>query len=280
MAGSVVDSEVALLFDWDNRWAIDDMRGMSQATKNYDKVCVEMWSELMKLGVEADIISQKHDWSKYKVVFAPMMYLLHDGTAEKLKAYVENGGIVLTTYLAGYVDKDTLCNLGGFPGQGLSEVFGIISEELDTLYPSDRNGLIWKNGARIRTEVKEYAEILRVNDAEVLATYESDFYAGNAAVTRKQYGKGVAYYYACRVAVSDMQQFFAQILAEAHVATKELLGVEYHVRVADDKTYEFYLNYTSEEKVLEGITGTELLTGKAVEGALTLVSGAVAVVEK
>ena len=113
----------------------------------------------------------------------------------------------------------------------MSEVFGIISEELDSLYPTDRNGLIWKNGARIRTEVKEYAEILRVSDAEVLATYESDFYAGSAAVTRKQYGKGVAYYYACRVATPDMQQFFAQILAEAGVATKELLGVEYHVRV-------------------------------------------------
>ena len=159
-------------------------------------------------------------------------------------------------------------------------MFGIISEELDSLYPTDRNGLIWKNGARIRTEVKEYAEILRVSDAEVLATYESDFYAGSAAVTRKQYGKGVAYYYACRVATPDMQQFFAQILAEAGVATKELLGVEYHVRVADDKTYEFYLNYTSEEKVLEGVTGTELLTGEVVKGTLAMAPGAVAVVEK
>ncbi len=280
VAGSVVDSEVALLFDWDNRWAIADMQGMAQATKNYDKTCVDMWSELLKLGVEADIISQEHDWSKYKVIFAPMMYLLHDGTAEKLKAYVENGGIVFATYLLGYVDKDQLCNLGGFPGQGLSEVFGIVSEELDTFYPTDRNGLIWKNGARIRTEVVDYAELLNVKDAEVLATYASDFYAGSAAVTRKEYGKGVAYYFGCRVAASDMQQMFSQILAEVGVATKELYGVEYHKRVADDKTYEFYLNYNSDEVILEGVYGTELLTGQQVEGTLKMEPGMVAVVEK
>jgi len=278
VAGSVVESDVALLFDWDNRWAIDDMQGMAQDTKKYEDVCMGMWGELMKLGVEADIISQDHDWSKYKVIFAPMMYLLHDGVGEKIKSYVANGGIIFTTYLAGYVDKNTLCHLGGFPGQGLSEVFGVVSEELDSFYPSDRNGLIWKNSARIRTEVRDYAEILRVKDAEILATYESDFYAGSAAVTRKQYGEGVAYYFGCRVASTDMQQIFAQILAEAGVATRELYGVEYHVRVADDKTYEFFLNYTSCEQVLEGVSGEELLSGVCVEGTLTMASGAVAVV--
>jgi len=278
VAGSVVESEVALLFDWDNRWAIEDMQGMAQATKKYDEVCMGMWSELMKLGVEADIISQEHDWSKYKVIFAPMMYLLHDGVGEKIKAYVENGGTIFTTYLAGYVDKNTLCHLGGFPGQGLSDVFGIISEELDTFYPTDRNGLIWKDDAGIRTEVYDYAELLRVKDAKILATYESDFYAGSAAVTCKQYGRGMAYYFGCRVAPSDMQQFFAQILAEAGVATKALYGVEYHVRVAEDKTYEFFLNYTSCEQVLDGVSGKDLLSGACVEGTLTIAPGAVVIV--
>ena len=280
VAGSIVDAPVALVYDWDSRWAIDDMRGMAQSTKNYDKTCVDIWSELLKLGVDADIISQQHDWSKYKVIFAPMMYLLQDGTAEKLKNYVANGGTVFATYLTGYVDKDQLCNLGGFPGQGLNEVFGIISEELDTLYPTDRNGLIWKNGARIRTEVKDYAEILRVKDATVLASYESDFYAGGVAVTCKQYGKGYAYYFACRVEASDMRALFAQILSEAGVKTKELAGVEYHVRVAEDKTYEFYLNYTTEEQYLTNVNGTELLSGQGLDGELVMEPGAVAVVEK
>ncbi len=279
VAGSVVDAKVALVYDWDTRWAIDDMRGLGQESKKYDDTCVEMWSELTKMGVEADIISQQHDWNRYKVVFAPMMYLLQDGTADRVKEFVSNGGTVFATYLTGYVDKDQLCHLGGFPGDGLSEVFGVISEEIDTLYPTDRNGIIWKNGARIRTEVKDYAELLRVKDAEVLATFASDYYAGEAAVTCKQYGAGKAYYFAGRVAAEDMHGLFEQILQDAGIETKELNGVEYHVRETEDKRYEFYLNYTDEEQVIEGVEGYELLSEQNVNANLTMAPNAVAVVE-
>ena len=281
VAGSVVDTPVAMIYDWDNRWAIDGMMGLAQETKNYDKTCIGIWQELLKMGVEADVISQDCDWSKYKVLFAPMMYLLHDGTGAKIKDFVANGGTVFATYLTGYVDKNQLCYLGGFPGDGLAEVFGIISEEIDTYYPSDRNGICWKNGARIRTEVRDYAEILRVQDAEVLATFEDDFYAGNAAVTKKQYGKGQAYYVAGRVAAADMYGLLEQILTEAGVQVKQLEdGVEYHVRVADGVSYEFYINPTRETKKVEAVCGTELLTEQFVDGVLELAPYAVAVIEK
>lgn len=40
--------------------------------------------------------------------------------------------------MTGYVDKSTLCFLGGFPGDSLTELFGLYSEEIDTLYPKDK----------------------------------------------------------------------------------------------------------------------------------------------
>lgn len=281
VAGSVVHMPVAMIYDWDNRWAIDIMRGLAQETKNYDKTCMKIWQELLKMGVEADIVSQDADWSRYKVLVAPMMYLLHDGTGAKVKEFVENGGTILATYLTGYVNKDQLCYLGGFPGDGLSEVFGIISEEIDTYYPSQRNGICWSNGARIRTEVRDYAEVLRVQDAEVLATFEDDYYAGNAAVTRKQYGEGVAYYVAGRMAAGDMCGLFEHILTEAGIEVKRFEeGVEYHVRIAEDSAYEFYINPTRETKQVENVSGIELLTEQPVSGTLKLEPFGVAVVEK
>ena len=56
---------------------------------------------------------------------------------KKIREYVENGGTVVATYLLGYVDESTLCWLGGFPGDGLREVFGVTASELDTLYPGE-----------------------------------------------------------------------------------------------------------------------------------------------
>ena len=281
VTGSVVNTPVAMIYDWDNRWAIDIMKGLAQETKNYDRTCMKMWQELLKMGVEADIVSQDADWSRYKVLVAPMMYLLHDGTGAKVKEFVANGGTILATYLTGYVNKDQLCYLGGFPGDGLSEVFGIVSEEIDTYYPSERNGICWTNGARIRTEVRDYAEVLRVQDAEVLATFEDDYYAGNAAVTRKSYGKGAAYYIAGRVAAGDMYGLFERILTEAGLEVKRFEeGVEYHARAAEDKIYEFYMNPTTEERQIENVSGKELITEQTIDGKLVLAPFGVAVVEK
>ena len=52
------------------------------------------------------------------------------------------------TYASGYVDENQLCYLGGFPGGVLKDVYGIISEEIDTLYPSDEIAVIFADGTR------------------------------------------------------------------------------------------------------------------------------------
>lgn len=40
--GTIVTARTALLFDWDNMWAIDAMSGLSQETKEYQKACIRM----------------------------------------------------------------------------------------------------------------------------------------------------------------------------------------------------------------------------------------------
>ena len=78
------------------------------------------------------------------------------------------------------MDKDQLCWLGGFPGDGLSELFGLISEEIDAYYPSDKNGVRLEDGSV--WGVRDYAEVLRVKDAQVLGVYTDDFYKGTPAL--------------------------------------------------------------------------------------------------
>ena len=55
----------------------------------------------------------------YDVIVAPMLYMLRDGAAESLAAFVKRGGQLLATYFTGYVDKNQLCILGGFREMGL-----------------------------------------------------------------------------------------------------------------------------------------------------------------
>ena len=107
------------MFDWDNRWAIDDAKAFSQASKKYEETCIDIWKAFFRLGADMDVVGSDEDLSDYNVVAAPMLYMLQPGTAENLKRFVERGGQLFATYCTGYVDKEQLCFLGGFPGDGL-----------------------------------------------------------------------------------------------------------------------------------------------------------------
>lgn len=277
ISGSLVQAKAAMIQDWDVMWAIADMRGLSDETKRYGETCEELYRELLRLGVDVDVISQTDSFDDYRVIVAPMLYLLKEGVAQRLTDFVQKGGELLATYLTGYVNADTLCFLGGFPGDGLSGLFGIVSEEIDTLYPKDRNAVLFPDGRE--SEVRDYAERLRVQEAKVLGTYTADFYAGEAAVTVRQQGRGHAYYVGCRLAADRMRELFARMLETAGVKMRRLpMGVELHTRVCGERKYEFYLNMNTQKSTVSEVEGRDLLTGEAVEGTLDLDGYGVAVI--
>ena len=274
--GSVTKAEVAMIYDWDSRWAIDIMKGLSQETKNYPKTCIDTYRNLMRFGVDVDVIPSTADFSDYKFIVAPMLYMLKPNVAERMKTFVENGGHLLATYLTGYVDENQLNFLGGFPGDGLKDLFGVISEEIDTLYPSDTNAVHFPDD--MVGQVRDYAEVLRVNDARTYATYESDYYAGMPAVTVKDTGKGSVYYVAARLDNECMQNLFGRILKRAGVSIKRMpLGVECHTREADGKVYTFYLNCSEQEQSVSDVHGYDLITEKQIDGTLKLLKYGVAI---
>lgn len=293
MAGTLVKAKAAMLFDWDNRWAIHDVQALSNQTKRYEETCMKIWQEFRKMGVELDIIASDSDLAPYEVVVAPMLYMLQPTTAERLKTFVHRGGQLLATYFTGYVDENQLCYLGGFPGDGLSELFGLISEEIDTLYPSDRNGIRFADGTV--WEVKDYAELLRVKDADVLGVYTEDFYQGMAAVTCKEYGPqtacgdaaateskcGRAYYVAARCEAAEMRPLFQKLLQDAGIETKQLPEqVDYCRREGEEGVYDCYLNYSTLPVQVPNVCGTDLVTGNTVTGSLDLAPYGVAVVRR
>ena len=284
VAGTLVKTKAAMLFDWDNRWAIESMQGLGRETKKYEETCIGIWKEFFRLGVDMDVVGSDEDLSRYDVVVAPMLFMLQPGTAANLKAFVERGGQLLATYLCGYVDSEQLCHLGGFPGDGLKELFGIVSEEIDSLYPTDRNGIALTDKSLCAQdgkdwEVVEYAEILRVQDAKVLGTYTDDFYQGSAAVTCKSYGEGNAWYVAARTSAAAMSPLFRRMLTDAGIPVRKLpQGVERHVRSGEEGVYEFYLNWTKEAVAVPGVKGTDILSGEALDGNLELPAYGVAVV--
>jgi beta-galactosidase len=200
--------------------------------------------------IDSSLIVQPGGLDKYRLIVAPMLYMLRPGVAEAVNAFVERGGAFVATYITGEVDENDLCFTGGFPGP-LRKTLGVWCEETDALYPEERNSLIW-NGKSY--EVFDFCELIHAEGAEILGTYGSDFYAQRPALTVNKIGGGKAYFIAARTGEDFLNDFYNKLIGESELKRPfkaELPnGVSAQTR-SDGKTdYIFIMNFTpSEAKV-------------------------------
>ncbi|MGL5663825.1 MAG: beta-galactosidase, partial [Cetobacterium sp.] len=179
--GTTVEPEVAIIFDWENRWAINDSQGPRNCGIKYEETVIDSYIPFWKKGVPVDVISMDCDFSKYKLIVAPMLYMIKEGVAQRLEKFVADGGILISTYLSGITDENDLCFLGGFPGP-LRNLLGIWVEEIDGLYDSEYNHALFEKDNKLnlqgRYKIGDLCEIIECERAKVLARYEDDFYKG------------------------------------------------------------------------------------------------------
>ena len=135
--GTTVEAEVALLFDWENRWALEEAMGPRQE-KKYEETCHRHYFPFWSRGVPVDVINADQDFSRYRLLVAPMLYMVRPGVGERLADFVAKGGTLVATYWSGIVDENDLCFLGGVPGP-LRKTLGIWVEEIDALYDGEVN---------------------------------------------------------------------------------------------------------------------------------------------
>lgn len=300
ICGSAVKAEVALVFDTQNRWAIDDAQGPRNKGMNYLEHCLDYYRAFYKCGIAVDVIDETCDLSKYKVVVAPLTYMLREGYAERVKNFVAQGGTYVSTCWSGIVDDTDLCFLGGFPGP-LREVMGIWEEEIDSLDDGvEVYAKIEPKGAELCFNSVEPSDIFKGHelcglvhpdaDTEVLVSYDVDqpqsyspiFYAGMPVLTRHAYGQGKAYYVASR-----MDRAFYDNLVQLLTADHELHngcgqkayrlaeGLSVTARLSDNYRYVFIGNYASYEQSLGLNFAYEDMLNEDEQGNKLAVSGAI-----
>jgi len=163
------------------------------------------------------------------------------------------------------VNESDLMYLGGFPKK-LKELFGIAVTETDTLYPSQRNGILYEGK---QYEAFDYCAVLDLCGAEVLGTYTSDFYANGAAITKNTYGKGTAYFIGARTGADFLAKIYRDHMVESLNVTRLPIqtppGVSVQARIKEGKTYYFIINYTEEKQTLTlPYDMRDLITGKII----------------
>jgi beta-galactosidase len=259
--GSENKAEVGVLFDWDNYWALEYTSGPT-VDLTYVQQIHQYYRYFYEKNIATDLVPVDGDFSKYKVLVAPVLYMVKEGMQAALEDFVKQGGTLITTYMSGIVDQYDNVHLGGYPGP-LRDLAGVWVEEIDALAPEQTNGVKLKDGPQGNSNL--VSEIIHLETAEAIAEYISNFYAGSPAVTKNQFGAGSVYY----IGTQLEKELLDLVLDEAanklnSTVIDEKTALEISCRYTEDAVYSFIINFREqEEKVPTQFVGKQdLLSGK------------------
>lgn len=252
--GGRTQSEIGILFDWDNWWALEltsgptkDMDYLSQVNKYY--------KAFYDQNLPVDILKVTSSLDSYKIVMAPLLYMEKEGIAEKVAEFMKNGGIFIATYMTGLVDENDRCVFGTYPGK-YRDLLGIEIDETDALYP-DEDNLILTNKNLFGDE-RSYkcgflCDIIHLKTAQSLATYGKDFYKDTPCITKNEFGKGSAYYIGSEPEESFLADFVQKITQEKDI--NPLFKASKNIEIATRKNKKgevtFVINHGDETGMVE-----------------------------
>ena len=243
--GTRVVAEACILYSHDNDWTLQQPMQPNKFFNLREHIQL-FYNALHDRNILVDFARPTEDLSRYKIVFAPSLHLMAGGEADRLKLYVQNGGILVATFNTGLVDEHHIAPDNGYP-HDLTDLFGLEVLEFDPLPPGEENHLTFR-GAFPTSHMhpaRLWCDIIEPHDCQVLANYAKDFYAGRPAMTMNTFGLGKAIY----IGTMSHQHFYYDLivwlrqLCNLHPLLKVPDTVEVSMREkADTKVY-FLLNH-------------------------------------
>ena len=280
VVGSVAKSSVALLNDYNSRFALQIQPNNPEL--QYASQFSHWYSALHRRNVGADIISSSRDLSAYKIVIAPLLHVVTPAAAANLERFVRGGGTLVLTARSGVKDGSNAVVNEALPGL-LRDLAGGRVTEYNSLIGSS-------NGLRFDPEVipdatdvtvNIWCDLLEPSSARVLARYTGGFYAGAAAITQNRVGRGSVIYVGAIGDAALPETLLKWLLSsqltaslgsdKLEISGLEISGLEITERWQGETRLRFYLNHSFDpQSVTLGAEATSLLTGRAVGGTLTL----------
>lgn len=270
LVGSVTHARTAVVYDWESRWAMEDSQGPRNLGLHYKDAVQKSYNAFRKAGFDVDVIDMEQSLEDYEVLAVPMAYMFRAGFEEKIRAFVDRGGILFMTYWSGIADETDLCFLGGTP-HGLLDVLGLRHEEIDALYDGEKNMAVPVDGNPLGLtrgySCEHLCDLVKVTDAQVLFTYGEDFYAGEPALTCHSWGEGMAYYICADMEQAFYDDVYGEVMRQRGIlppvpGLKIPDGVEVSTRESESAVYIFIQNFGKEEAVLELPQDLELIFGE------------------
>jgi beta-galactosidase len=242
LAGTGVNSEVAILHSYESRWAVE----WQPQSDKFDPLqeMARYYGPLHRATQAVDIVPANVDLSKYKLVIAPALNLITDTDAKNLIGYVKGGGNLVLTPRSGMKDTDNALQVERQPGPLASLLGGRVEQFYALAEP------IEVDGALMHTQASIWGELLSTSspDTKVLMRYgkANGWLDGKPAVITRRIGIGSITYIGTVFDDEATKKLTLWFLAQAKVTKSPLVvpeGVEASIRSDKNKTVHILVNF-------------------------------------
>lgn len=270
VAGSRYQADFAVIRDYDNEWdgEFDRWHGEIRKLSEDGIFKASQYTHTPMDFLYLRKSTTLEELSRYKALFYPHATILEKETADLLKQYVEQGGLLIFGARTGYKDIHGRCPMRPMPGH-VADLCGIKVKDFTIIGPYDNDVPVTWGNKTVYTQ--KFNDILEVTapDTKVLATFGETYYAGEAALTERAVGKGKVYYFGAGFHLETAELFLEQ-LALSHPYSDSIdlpEECELAVRKKGEKSYFFVLNYLGEptsvtlKKEMKDVLNDKVVTG-------------------
>ncbi len=275
-----IKNQVAILYSVDSANAIDFMPFTSSGPQwsgakpvaDYSSLIHQFHRTLYKLNIGVDFVfPQEPNFSNYKLLIVPALYIADDALLKKISDYVKNGGHVIMTFKSGFCNENSMVRWVRQPGP-LRQAAGFTYQEFSNLEkPLALKGDPFEAAAE--NKVMYWAEFLLPDHAQALAYYDHPFFGRWPAMTRNQYGAGTLLYEGTFLSDTLQKQVLLDVLKSAAMTGPDQ-ELPAPVRTKQGvnglgKRVHYYLNYSSQAQMFNYPyrEGTDIMTGRSIRAS-------------
>ena len=243
--GTTVESQVAVLNDYDSRWAVNWQRH-NQAFDPVESL-LSFYGPIRALARSVDVVSDVAPLDQYKLVIAPALNVLTLEAVRNLEAYVRGGGHLVLGQRSGMKDADNTL----YPQRQPGPLVALLGARVEQFYALDTDVPVsgeWGSG-----NDTVWAEQLAVTSPEtrVLMRYgkSNGWLDGQPAAVTRKLGKGSITYIGTSLDKTMMNAAAKWMMAEAGLTTlmPELPPtIDVAIRSGSGKRVLIFTNYGAE----------------------------------
>lgn len=207
---------------------------------SYNDIVRWMYDSLYEMNIECDVVDiNALDTDRYKMIVTPALYSAREEHIRKLKTFVEEGGVLVSSF------KSFVCD------ENLSVYHDTQPHILHECFGMSYNQFVEPGKTRLLGRPVEYfAELLKTGAGESLGNYEHRYWGEYAGITRNSYGKGYAYYVGCFTHKSTLKEVYTQAAADAGM---DILPMDWPLIVRsgvsrEGRALHYLFNYSEEER--------------------------------